>query len=25
MCRFETGELDPYLPGVRQLPLDAAF
>jgi len=25
MCRFETGELDGYLPGVRQLPLDAAF
>ena len=25
MCRFETGELDPYLPGVRQLPLDAGF
>jgi WD40 repeat protein len=25
MCRFETGELDAYLPGVRQLPLDAAF
>ena len=25
MCRFETGELDSYLPGLRQLPLDAAF
>lgn len=25
MCRFETGELDSHLPGVRQLPLDAAF
>ncbi|WP_329520169.1 TIR domain-containing protein [Spirillospora sp. NBC_01491] len=23
MCRFEPGELDPYLPEVRQLPLEA--
>ncbi|MER7500219.1 TIR domain-containing protein [Nonomuraea pusilla] len=25
MTRFELGELDAYLPGVRQLPLDAPF
>lgn len=25
MSRFELGELDPYLPGVRQVPLDAPF
>ncbi|MEV0619888.1 TIR domain-containing protein [Nonomuraea sp. NPDC050404] len=25
MSRFELGELDPYLPGVRQVPLDSAF
>ncbi|RCG33067.1 TIR domain-containing protein [Sphaerisporangium album] len=25
MCRFDPGELDPYLPGVRQIPLDAEF
>jgi WD40 repeat protein len=25
MCRFEPGELDPYLPEVRRLPLDAPF
>ncbi|MCW2877665.1 MAG: repeat protein-like protein [Sphaerisporangium sp.] len=25
MCRFEPGELDPYLPGVRQIALDAEF
>ncbi len=25
MSRFETGELDPYLPGVRQLTLDTPF
>lgn len=24
-CRFEPGELDPYLPGVRKLPTDAPF
>ena len=24
-CRFETGELDPYLPGIGQIPLDAEF
>lgn len=25
MSRFELGELDPYLPGVRQVPLDSPF
>ncbi|GAA4083977.1 TIR domain-containing protein [Actinomadura miaoliensis] len=25
MCRFEPGELDAYLPEVRQIPLDAEF
>ncbi|WP_033333999.1 WD40 repeat domain-containing protein, partial [Actinomadura welshii] len=25
MCRFEPGELDPYLPEVHRLPLDAPF
>ncbi len=25
MCRFGSGELDPYLPTVRRLPLDAEF
>ncbi|WP_084956485.1 TIR domain-containing protein [Thermoactinospora rubra] len=25
MCRFEVGELDPYLPAVRQVPLEAPF
>jgi WD40 repeat protein len=25
LCRFEPGELDPYLPDVRRLPLDATF
>ena len=25
MCRFGSGELDPYLPAVRRLPLDAEF
>ncbi|MGH3829086.1 MAG: TIR domain-containing protein [Pseudonocardiaceae bacterium] len=25
MCRFETGELDPYLPEIRQLPLETPF
>ena len=25
MRRFELGELDAYLPGVRQVPLDAEF
>ncbi|GII65739.1 hypothetical protein Skr01_58240 [Sphaerisporangium krabiense] len=25
MCRFDPGELDPYLPGVRQIALDAPF
>jgi WD40 repeat protein len=25
MCRFETGELDSYLPGVRQLTLETSF
>jgi hypothetical protein len=25
MCRFDPGELDPYLPAVRRLPLDAPF
>ncbi|WP_049563633.1 TIR domain-containing protein [Nonomuraea sp. SBT364] len=25
MSRFELGELDPHLPGVRQVPLDASF
>ncbi|MEU6778840.1 TIR domain-containing protein [Nonomuraea angiospora] len=25
MSRFELGELDPYLPGVRQMPLDSPF
>jgi WD40 repeat protein/3',5'-cyclic AMP phosphodiesterase CpdA len=25
MCRFETGELDSYLPGVRQLTLETPF
>lgn len=25
MSRFELGELDPYLPDVRQVPLDAPF
>ncbi|MEU6997831.1 TIR domain-containing protein [Nonomuraea sp. NPDC046570] len=25
MCRFEPGELDPYLPSVRQVPLGAEF
>ncbi|MFD0688474.1 WD40 domain-containing protein [Actinomadura fibrosa] len=25
MCRFEPGELDAYLPDVRQIPLDASF
>ena len=25
MCRFSSGELDPYLPTVRRLPLDAEF
>jgi WD40 repeat protein/Cdc6-like AAA superfamily ATPase len=25
LCRFEPGELDPYLPGVRRLPPDATF
>ncbi|WP_405151544.1 TIR domain-containing protein [Sphaerisporangium sp. NBC_01403] len=25
MCRFDPGELDPYLPGVRQIAFDAEF
>ncbi|SDG03924.1 WD40 repeat [Sinosporangium album] len=25
MCRFELGELDSYLPGVRRMPLEAEF
>jgi hypothetical protein len=25
MCRFEIGELDPYLRQIRQLPLDVPF
>jgi hypothetical protein len=22
LCRFEPGELDPYVPGIRRVPLD---
>lgn len=24
-CRFEPGELDPYLPGIQRLPVEAPF